>query len=157
MIYKKLRFKNFLSYGNNWTEILLDTNNSNIVTGKNGRGKSVFLDALHFILTSNPFRKINKPQLPNSINKKDCLVELEFSVGENNFLVKRGINPNIFTIEKNGIPLDEEAKLSDMQKVLEGLLKFNPKNLKNTMIISSMGFQPFLEFTAAEKRLFLDD
>jgi DNA repair exonuclease SbcCD ATPase subunit len=103
--FKKIRWKNFLSTGNNWTEIDFQKHNTNLIIGTNGAGKSTVLDALTFVLFNRPFRKINKPQLPNSTNEKDCLVEIEFLVNNKEYLVRRGIKPNVFDIEVNGVVL----------------------------------------------------
>lgn len=157
MKYKEIRWKNFLSYGNKWTSIPLDTNKSVNIIGSNGKGKSVFLDAFHFVLTGKPFRKIKMGQIPNSINHKNCLVELEFESGSHLYKIKRGINPNIFEIFRNGEALDEESRTSDFQTTLENICCFNAKNLKHTTIMSSMEYKPILKMTASEKRLFIDD
>ena len=157
MKFIEIRFKNFLSYGNAWTKICLNSNKSINIIGSNGKGKSVFLDAFHYVLTGKPFRKIKMGQIPNTINKKNCLVELDFEVNDIQYMVRRGINPNVFEIHKNGSPLDEESKTSDFQATLENLCNFNSKNLKHTIIMSSMEYKPILEMTAGEKRLFIDD
>lgn len=157
MILKKLRWKNFLSYGKTFTEIDLDRNEIVNIVGTNGKGKSVFLDALHYALTNKPFRAVKMSEIPNSINKKNCLVELEAARGDNEILVRRGINPKVFEVHLNGRRLDEDSKAADQQKVLEQLLGFNSKTLRHTIIMSSMNYSPFLKMTAAEKRLFIDD
>ena len=100
--FKKIRWKNFLSTGNYFTEISLNKDNTNLILGTNGAGKSTMLDALTFGLFNKPFRKINKPQLANTVNEKDCLVEIEFNVNGKEYLVRRGIKPNIFDIEVDG-------------------------------------------------------
>ena len=107
--FHKIKWKNFLSTGNQWTEVDFQKNNTNLIIGTNGAGKSTILDALTFVLFNKPFRKINKPQLPNTTNEKDCCVEIEFSVNNREYLVRRGIKPNIFDIEVNGSPLHKEA------------------------------------------------
>ena len=108
--FEKVRFKNFGSFGNTWTEIDLDKNKTTLICGNNGSGKSfAFLDSITFALFGKPFRKINKPQLVNTVNEKDCLVEIEFTVNSRDYLVRRGIKPNIFDIEVHGNALHKEA------------------------------------------------
>ena len=106
--FRKIRYRNFLSTGNQFTEIDFRKNNTNLIIGTNGAGKSTMLDALTFVLFNKSFRGITKPQLVNSTNEKDCVVEIEFSVNNKNYLVRRGIKPNIFDIEVNGVPLHKE-------------------------------------------------
>ena len=117
--FNKIRWKNFLSTGNNWTEIDFQKNHTNLIIGTNGAGKSTVLDALTFVLFNKPFRKINKPQLVNTVNEKDCLVEIEFSVNSRDYLVRRGIKPNIFDIEVNGKLLHKESDDRANQRILE--------------------------------------
>jgi len=119
LVFHKIKYKNFLSSGNQFTEIDFEKNHTNLIIGTNGAGKSTVLDALTFVLFNKPFRKINKPQLVNTTNEKDCLVEIEFSVNNKNYLVRRGIKPNIFDIEVNGAPLHKEADDRVNQKILE--------------------------------------
>ena len=157
MILGKLRWKNFMSYGNSWTEIDLDLNEIVNVIGQNGRGKSVFIDVLHYAMTGKPFRAVKMSEVWNSINKKNCLVELETRRGENEVRVRRGMNPKVFEIWVNGKKKDEDASVADLQKTLERILGFNSKTLRHTIIMSSMNYTPFLKMAAAEKRLFIDD
>ena len=117
--FKKIRWKNFLSTGNQFTEVSLSDHNTNLIIGTNGAGKSTLLDALTFGLFNKPFRKINKPQLANTINEKDCLVEVEFNVNGREYLVRRGIKPNVFDIQVNGNTLHKEADDRAHQKILE--------------------------------------
>ena len=117
--FKKIKYKNFLSSGNNWTEIDFLQNSTNLIVGTNGAGKSTMLDALTFVLFNKSFRKINKSQLINTTNERDCLVEIEFSVNSRDYFVRRGIKPNIFDIEVNGNPLHKEADDRINQKLLE--------------------------------------
>ena len=109
ILFKKIRWKNFLSTGNHPTEIDFEKNNTNLIIGTNGAGKSTILDALTFVLFNKPFRKINKPQLVNTTNERECLVELEFTVNGRDYLVRRGIKPNVFDIEVNGTSLHKQA------------------------------------------------
>ena len=117
--FKNIKYKNFLSTGNNWTEIDFQQYNTNLIIGTNGAGKSSMLDALTFVLFNKPFRKINKPQLINTTNERECLVEIEFSVNSRDYLVRRGIKPNVFDIEVNGNPLHKEADDRANQRILE--------------------------------------
>ena len=115
ILFKMIRWKNFLSTGNNFTEVDFQKNNTTLIMGSNGSGKSTILDALTFVLYNKPFRKINKPQLVNSVNEKDCLVEIEFSIGSREYKVIRGIKPNIFEIWIDGNVQNQDAAQSDQQ------------------------------------------
>ena len=127
--FKNIRWKNFLSTGNQWTEIDFQEKHTNLVIGTNGAGKSTMLDALTFVLFNKPFRKINKPQLVNTVNERDCLVEIEFEVNSRSYLVRRGIKPNVFDIELNGNLLHKGADDRANQKILEeNILKVNYKS-----------------------------
>jgi DNA repair exonuclease SbcCD ATPase subunit len=157
--FQKVRFKNFGSFGNNTTEIVLDKNNTTLICGSNGSGKSfAFLDSITFALFGKPFRKINIPQLTNSINEKNCLVEIEFSKGSENFLVKRGINPRIFEIYKNGSLINQDAKSLDYQELLEQqILKMNYKTFTQVVILGSSSFVPFMQLSAADRRSVIEN
>ena len=156
--FKKIRWKNFLSTGNQFTEISLNDKNTNLVIGTNGAGKSTLLDALTFGLFNKPFRKINKPQLINTINEKDCLVEVEFVVNGREYLVRRGIKPNIFDIEVNGKVLHKEADDRANQKILEeNVLKLNYKSFTQIVILGSSTFVPFMQLTTANRREVIED
>jgi DNA repair exonuclease SbcCD ATPase subunit len=156
--FKKIKWKNFLSTGNNWTEIDFQKNQTNLIVGTNGAGKSTVLDALTFVLFNRPFRKINKPQLPNSTNEKDCLVEIEFSVNNREYLVRRGIKPNVFDIEVNGKQLHKEADDRANQKILEeNILKVNYKSFTQIVILGSSNFVPFMQLTTANRREVIED
>ena len=156
--FKKIRWKNFLSTGNQFTEIDFQKNQTNLIVGTNGAGKSTVLDALTFVLFNRPFRKINKPQLPNSINEKDCLVEIEFSVNSREYLVRRGIKPNVFDIEVNGKQLHKEADDRANQKILEeNILKVNYKSFTQIVILGSSTFVPFMQLTTANRREVIED
>jgi len=156
--FKKIKWRNFLSTGNQFTEIDFQKNQTNLIVGTNGAGKSTVLDALTFVLFNRPFRKINKPQLPNSINEKDCLVEIEFSVNSREYLVRRGIKPNVFDIEVNGKQLHKEADDRANQKILEeNILKVNYKSFTQIVILGSSNFVPFMQLTTAHRREVIED
>ena len=158
IIFKKIKWKNFLSTGNQFTEIDFQKNQTNLIVGTNGAGKSTVLDALTFVLFNRPFRKINKPQLPNSTNEKDCLVEIEFSVNSREYLVRRGIKPNVFDIEVNGKQLHKEADDRANQKILEeNILKVNYKSFTQIVILGSSNFVPFMQLATANRREVIED
>ena len=158
IVFHKIRYKNFLSSGNQFTEIDFEKNNTNLIIGTNGAGKSTVLDALTFVLFNRPFRKINKPQLVNTINEKDCLVEIEFACNNKEYLVRRGIKPNIFDIEVNNIPLHKEADDRANQKILEeNILKVNYKSFTQIVILGSSSFVPFMQLTTANRREVIED
>ena len=156
--FKKIRWKNFLSTGNQFTEVSLSGHNTNLIIGTNGAGKSTLLDALTFGLFNKPFRKINKPQLANTINEKDCLVEVEFNVNGREYLVRRGIKPNVFDIEVNGNTLHKEADDRVNQKILEeNVLKLNYKSFTQIVILGSSTFVPFMQLTTSNRREVIED
>jgi len=158
ILFKKIKWKNFLSTGNQFTEVNLNQHRTNLVVGTNGAGKSTVLDALTFSLFGKPFRKINKPQLPNSINEKDCRVEVEFSIGTTEWKVVRGIKPNVFEIWRNDQALDQSAAALDQQKWLEqNVLKMNYKSFTQIVILGSSTFVPFMQLTAANRREVIED
>ncbi len=156
--FKTIKWKNFLSTGNQWTDIDFRKNNTNLIVGTNGAGKSTMLDALTFVLFNKPFRKINKPQLVNTTNERDCLVEIEFSVNSRDYLVRRGIKPNIFDIEVNGNPLHKESDDRLNQKILEeSILKVNYKSFTQIVILGSSTFVPFMQLTGTNRRDVIED
>ena len=158
ILFKTIRWKNFLSTGNNFTEVDFQKSNTNLIMGSNGSGKSTILDALTFVLYNKPFRKINKPQLVNSVNEKDCLVEIEFSIGSREYKVIRGIKPNVFEIWVEGKVQNQDAAQSDQQKKLEeGILKLNYKSFTQTVILGSATFVPFMQLTSANRRDIVED
>ena len=158
ILFKTIRWKNFLSTGNHWTEIDLQKHSTNLIVGTNGAGKSTMLDALTFGLFNKPFRKINKPQLVNTTNEKDCVVEIEFQVNSRNYLVRRGIKPNIFDIEMNGEMLHRQADDRSNQKILEeNILKVNYKSFTQIVILGSSTFVPFMQLTTANRREVIED
>jgi len=156
--FKKIKWKNFLSTGNNWTEIDFLENNTNLIIGTNGSGKSTMLDALTFVLFNKPFRKINKSQLVNTTNERECVVEIEFNVNSREYLVRRGIKPNIFDIEVNGNPLHREADDRVNQKTLESsILKVNYKSFTQIVILGSSTFVPFMQLSTTVRREVIED
>ena len=156
--FQKIRWRNFLSTGNQWTEIQLDEKSTTIVIGSNGAGKSTVLDALTFSLFNKPFRKINKPQLLNSTNEKDCLVEIEFKVGSTDWMIRRGMKPNIFEIHRNGKVLDQMADVGTQQKWLEqNVLKMNYKSFTQIVILGSSTFVPFMQLPVSSRREVIED
>ena len=147
-----------MSTGNNFTKIDLDNAPTTLVVGANGAGKSTMLDALSFGLFGKPYRNINKPQLINTINSKDCVVEVEFSVGPSRFKVIRGIKPNIFEIYKNGEVINEDSHSKEFQKLLEqNILKLNHKSFHQIVVLGSSSFIPFMQLTAANRREVIED
>jgi DNA repair exonuclease SbcCD ATPase subunit len=158
ILFKTIRWKNFLSTGNQYTEVDFTKNKTNLIIGTNGAGKSTVLDALTFSLFGKPFRKINKPQLINSVNEKDCKVEVEFSVGNTEWKVVRGIKPAIFEIWRNDTALDQSAAALDQQKWLEqNVLKMNYKSFTQIVILGSSTFVPFMQLSAAHRREVIED
>ena len=158
IIFRKIKWKNFLSTGNHFTEIQLDNSPNTLVIGSNGAGKSTLLDALCFVLFGKPFRSINKPQLMNSINNKDCLVEIEFNVGNKSFRIVRGIKPNLFEIYQDGVLLNQDAASKDYQEHLEKfILKLNYKSFTQIVILGSASFTPFMQLSAADRRAIIEE
>ena len=158
ILFEKIRWKNFLSTGNQFTEISFTEHPTNLIIGTNGAGKSTLLDALTFSLFGKPFRKINKPQLVNTVNEKDCIVEVEFSIGNTNWKVVRGIKPNIFEIYRDGNILDQSAAALDQQKWFEQtIIKMNYKSFTQIVILGSSTFVPFMQLTATNRREVIED
>jgi len=158
ILFEKIRWKNFLSTGNQYTEFALNENSTNLIIGTNGAGKSTVLDALTFSLFGKPFRKINKPQLINSVNEKDCKVEVEFKIGETNWKVIRGIKPAVFEIHRNDSVMDQFAAALDQQKWLEqNVLKMNYKSFTQIVILGSSTFVPFMQLPANSRREVIED
>ena len=156
--FQTIRYKNFLSSGNQFTEIKLNESKNTCIIGQNGAGKSTLLDALCFSLFNKPFRKINKGQIVNSQNDKDCVVEIEFAVNSTQYKITRGIRPNIFTIDRNGNRLNEDADAKDQQKMLEeSILKLNFKSFTQIVILGSASFVPFMQLSAANRREVIED
>ena len=158
IIFKTIKWKNFLSTGNQFTEVSLTDTKSSLIVGANGAGKSTILDALTFALFGKPFRKINKPQLLNSINQSDCVVEVNFDIGRNKYTVIRGIKPNKFEIQQNGVTLDQDASAVDQQKHFEQtILKMNYKSFTQIVVLGSSTFVPFMRLPLAARREIIED
>ena len=158
ILFKKISYRNFLSSGNQPTQINLSENQTTLIVGANGSGKSTLLDALCFVLFNKAFRKITKPQLINSTNSKDCLVEIEFSIGTKEYKVVRGIKPNIFEIWIDGVLQNQSSATIDQQKQLEeSILKLNYKSFTQIVILGSASFVPFMQLSAATRREIVED
>ena len=156
--FKKVRWKNFLSTGNAFTEIELDKNDSTLIVGENGAGKSTMLDALCFGLYGKPFRKVKKDQLINSVNGRDVVVEIEFSTHDHSYLIRRGIKPSIFEIHQDGYLLDQDAAARDYQEMLEkNVLKLSMKSFTQIVILGSSSFVPFMQLTTNVRREVIED
>lgn len=156
--FEKIRYKNFLSAGNTFTEIDLNKNKTTLVVGTNGAGKSTMLDALSFALFGKPHRAINKPQLVNSINGKGCVVEAEFTIGAAQFRIVRGIKPNLFEIWKNGTMINQSSHSKEYQKILEqNILKLNHKSFHQVVVLGSSSFIPFMQLSAWVRREVIED
>ena len=158
IIFEKIRYKNFLSSGNHITEIQLNKSKSTLIVGQNGTGKSTSLDALSFALFGRAHRNITKEQLINSINKKDCVTEVYFTIGKSKFNIIRGIKPNIFEIWKDGIMLNQSSHAKEYQKILEqNILKLNHKSFHQVVVLGSSSFIPFMQLRAYQRRAVIED
>ena len=158
IVFRYVRWKNLLSTGNYFTEIKLDNNQNTLVVGENGSGKSTMLDALCFGLFGKAFRNINKPSLLNSINGKDCVIEIEFDTNNKSYKVIRGIKPNVFEIYQNGELLNQDAAARDYQEILEKtILKLNYKSFTQIVILGSASFTPFMQLSASDRRAIIED
>lgn len=158
IIFKSIKYKNFLSSGNYFTEIALNKNKSTLIVGHNGAGKSTMLDAISFALFGKPHRKISKNQLVNSINQKQALVEVEFSIGKAQFRIVRGIKPNVFEIWKDGSMINQSSHSLEYQKILEqNILKLNHKSFHQVVVLGSSSFIPFMQLNAGHRRNVIED
>ena len=156
--FKSLRWKNFLSTGNSWTHVDFTSHKTTLVVGHNGAGKSTMLDALAFALFGKAHRNISKPQLVNTINNKDCLVEVEFNVSGSNLKVVRGIKPNIFEIWKDGTMINQSSHSKEYQKILEqNIIKLNHKSFHHIVVLGSSSFIPFMQLAAGARRDVIED
>lgn len=157
IVFESIRWKNFLSYGNYWTELKLDKSEMTLICGENGAGKTTFLDALTFCLFGKPFRNINIPQLTNSINTKDCVVECIFKIGGTKYLIRRGLAPKLFEIHKDDKMIDQDSKSKDYQKMLEEqILKMSYKAFCQVVILGSTNYVPFMRLPAADRRAIVE-
>ena len=159
IIFKTIKFKNFGSFGNNFTQITLDKNKTTLICGNNGSGKSfAFLDSITYALFGKPFRKINISQLVNSVNDKNCVVEIVFSKGPDTYTVKRGISPKIFEIYKNDVLINQNSNSLDYQSVLEdSILKMNYKTFTQVVILGSSSFVPFMQLSTNDRRSVIEN
>ncbi len=158
ILFKTVRWKNFLSTGNAFSEIQLDASPATLIVGSNGAGKSTFLDAICFALFNKPFRKITKSQLVNAVNEKDLLVEIEFSIGSRDYMIRRGFKPTLFEIYLNGQMLSQEAAINEQQKHLEqSILRLNYKSFTQVVILGSSCFVPFMQLTPPNRREVIED
>ena len=158
ILFEKVRWKNFLSTGNQYTEINFQNKPTTLIIGSNGSGKSTVLDALTFSLFGKPFRKINKPQLINAVNEKDCVVEVKFSINNIDWKVVRGIKPNLFEIYRNDVLLDQKSSANDQQKWLEqNVIKMNYKSFTQIVVLGSSTFVPFMQLTTSNRREVIED
>jgi DNA repair exonuclease SbcCD ATPase subunit len=156
--FKKLRWKNFLSTGNIFTEIDLCKSTNTLIVGENGAGKSTILDAITYVLFGKPFRKVNKPQLVNTITRKDMMVEIEFAIGKIEYKIIRGQKPNFFEVYQNGNLINQSAEMRDYQEVLEKqVLKLNYKSFCQVVMLGSASFVPFMQLPAAQRREVIED
>ena len=156
--FTSLRFKNFLSTGNNWTDIDLNKSKSTLIVGQNGAGKSTMLDAIAFGLFGKPHRNINKPQLVNTVNNKNSVVEVTFVIGKAKYKVIRGIKPNVFEIWKNGEMINQSSHSKEYQKILEqNILKLNHKSFHQIVVLGSSSFVPFMQLPAQHRRDVIED
>lgn len=158
ILFHAVRWRNFLSTGAVFTEVQLDAHQNTLIVGENGAGKSTIMDALTFALFGKPYRNINKPQIVNSVNGRECVVEVEFSVGSNRYMVRRGIKPNVFEIWANGTMLFQDARAKDYQDQLERfILKMNYKSFTQIVILGTASFTPFMQLKAADRRAVIED
>ena len=158
IVLKTVRWKNFLSTGNQFLEVQLDKEPMTLIVGKNGAGKSTLIDAITFSLFGKPFKKINKSQLMNSVNEKDLVTEIEFNIGKSKWKVRRGIKPALFEIYHNGQIINQDAKSNDYQKYLEDkVLKLNFKSFTQIVVLGSASFVPFMQLSANDRRIIIED
>lgn len=157
IIFKAIRWKNLLSTGNNFTEIKLNEKHTTILLGQSGSGKSTLLDAISFALFNRPFRNINKNQLVNMVNQKNCVVEIEFSIGTQNYLIRRGIKPTIFEIYCDNVLVNQDSHSKDYQQYLErNILKFNFKAFTQIIVLGASNFTPFMQLKPADRRIIIE-
>ena len=156
--FKKVRWKNFLSTGNTFTEVDLNKHGTTLIVGENGAGKSTILDALCFTLFNNGFRNVKRDQFVNSINKKDMLTEVEFTIGSKEYSVRRGHKPSIFEVYCNGTMLNQNANKADYQEILEkDILKMSHRSFTQVAVLGSANFTPFMQLKTYERRRIVED
>lgn len=157
IIFKSIRWKNLLSTGNNFTEVKLNEKHTTILLGQSGSGKSTLLDAISFALFNRPFRNINKNQLVNMVNQKNCVVEIEFSIGTQNYLIRRGIKPTVFEIYCDNVLVNQDSHSKDYQQYLErNILKFNFKAFTQIIVLGASNFTPFMQLKPADRRIIIE-
>lgn len=158
IVFKKVRWKNFLATGNNFIELDLNSHGKTLISGANGSGKSTMIDAVCFALFGKSFRGANKPNLVNSINERDCLVECDLTIGKTDYLIRRGIKPGIFEIYQNGVLFNQDSTNRDYQKYLEqNILRLNYKSFTQIIVLGSSNFTPFMKLTALDRRHVIED
>ena len=156
--FTNLRYRNFLSTGNNWTNVQLNRSKTTLVVGQNGAGKSTMLDAISFALFGKPHRNINKPQLVNTINNKNCEVQVEFRVGKREYRVERGIKPGKFEIYVDGTMINQSSHAKEYQRILEqNILKLNHKSFHQIVVLGSSSFVPFMQLSSQNRRDVIED
>lgn len=156
--FNTLRFKNFLSFGQQFTEISLNKNQTTVIVGRNGAGKSTMLDAITFVLYGKPYRSINKPQLVNSVNGKQCVVEIDFNIGVDSYKVVRGIKPNIFEIYENEKLIDQESHVTDYQSYLEkNILRMNYTAFTQIVVLGKATYIPFMKLKPVDRRGLIEE
>ena len=158
ILFQRIKWRNFLSTGDTFTEINLCADSSTLIAGPNGSGKSTLNDALAYVLFGKPHRDINKPQLINSINNRDCEVEIDFKVAHAQFKVIRGMKPNKFEIWQNGTLINQDSHSRDYQKFLEqNVLKLNHKSFHQIVVLGSSSFVPFMQLPTQHRREVIED
>ena len=158
IIFKTIRWKNLLSTGNNFTEVKLNEKHTTILLGQSGSGKSTLLDAISFALFNRPFRNINKNQLVNMVNQKNCIVEIEFAIGTQNYMIRRGIKPTVFEIYCDNVLINQDSHSKDYQQYLErNILKFNFKAFTQIIVLGASNFTPFMQLSSADRRAIIED
>ena len=157
IVFNRLKYKNFLSTGNDFIEIELDSHKNTLIVGNNGEGKSTMICALCFVLFGKPFRKINKGGVVNSINNKNCLVSVDFHVNDSSYTVNRGIKPNIFEIYKNGSMIDQNSNVKDYQEILEDITGLNYRTFTQNVVLGSASYTPFMQLKPTDRRQLIED
>lgn len=157
LIFKSIKFKNFISFGNQITEIELDTNENILMYGENGAGKTTIMEAIYYALQGKPYRNIKQAELINTTNTKELYTELILQKNEDVYLIKRGMKPNIFEIELNGKEINMDSKIKDYQRIIDDLIGVDSKTFSDTIFISSKNYTPFMALKASDKRNFIEN